>query len=120
MSDHLHDDTLLQSLIKENSTVLNDIRNRAGKLPRTAVVEFGCEMPDKSSALAARQELITQLPNLEDDAQIYTMSTDGEIECRIDTEMEISAKAISMIEIVIQVICQEHGGGEVFWGFERE
>lgn len=108
----------LQRLITENSTILNDIRNRASKLPRTALVEFGCEMPDQPSAGAARQELIEHLP-LNNERQVYVMAADGEIECRVDEVVSISAEAISEIELIIASICHKHGGGEVFWGFEE-
>ncbi|MGR3621067.1 hypothetical protein [Pseudophaeobacter sp.] len=111
--------SILQNLLKENSAILNDIRNRAGTLPSSALVEFGCEMPDKSSALSARQELLTQLPP-NDDRQIYVFSADGEVECRIDEVVNISPEAISEIEVIILSICQKHGGGDVFWGFEDE
>jgi len=109
----------LQRLITENSIVLNDILNRAGKLPRTARVEFGCEMPDKASALAARQELMECLPP-NNDRQIYVMTADGEVECRVDEIVNISSEVISRIELDIADICRKHGGGEVFWGFEGE
>ena len=118
MPDSLESQTL-QRLIKENSAVLSDISKRAGTLPSSAVVEFGCEMPDKSSALAARQELVECLP-LNDARQIYVMSADGEIECRVDEVASISAEAISEIELTIAGVCHKHGGGDVFWGFEGE
>lgn len=118
MSDNLYNNAL-QNLIEENSTVLNEIRERAGTLPRSALVDFVCEMPDKASALAARQQLLEHLPP-NNDRQIYAMSTDEEVECIVEEIISISAEAISEIELAILEVCQKHGGKEVHWGFLEE